>query len=825
MSFLDATAPQLAAAWGGGISNQDALDSFNSQFDPASVRAWLGRQYTPPRNEAEPSFFRFLVLTCAIAVNDIAGVDTKTSNFRTRLGRLLGVEEFQAVDGVNRLWKALEQWSERQRAAGRPVREIRLPDPGAMTLIGYAVRMAFPSRRDRAAFTNILRAIPGAVRRSPFRLVSELSRVHRTFELPAAIAQALEDFADRLAAGDKMLSFHRFWALVESVESALSLEEGKKRTVPRYIELCFSGYEQDHPEFRMYERRQGSSEEVLISEDPWASMATELVSINGSPIAEGVRHGYAVFNRSAGCWLCDESGIDTMSRCLIVARAADKSRFVRINTEWTPLDDTWEISGHVDGDRLAQVLEPTGAVIRELLRPTLAGGIRFKRGVYLGQPGFLPRIEQSDGGTVTISRLVGSAGQVDVHEAGTITTPEPVEGVWRISVRGSGESFDLPLTLEQFAPEPARFAEPPAPARWLLERELRTDSISTINVTALASNIPADLDTAQNDAICEAIFSKAGSSWRDGELVTLLKDVLPNQNLVWDVVRSFQECGWLDAYSSTTWRGRLWRCRPPVFVERSRAEAVVDGAIGNTMISRLRSHAEPMGILVRRIGKLSEFAPPTVVVSGEGISRLAASIDWPLEMLPGLPVSAPAAQWLDDRRSADGRFLADVWSSSIGLFLPQVTDTTNVVLERWVRERKDESDLFILRDATGVVKKTHSRAGAIAEAHRLNRIPLFSMEADRIVRVRKSGHIPLPIARQLRFRTGLGSGPTDLENGTWSYVYGIDAETNVWLRHFLGGALAEGRRRAFGLLEKSVEWRHRGGRRPVWNEKSFGSMQ
>jgi hypothetical protein len=168
-----------------------------------------------------------LVLTALVpATEEDVGA---THNFRIRLGKLLGGGPLYSVSGVNRLWKALTGWCDRRREVGQLIRRVILPSAGSMTLIGHAIRISFPSWRDRRAFTRVLRAIPREARRVPERLVQELSRPHRRVRLPAGVLGALEGFEREFRRNHRMLLGHRFWTLVQSIDARLCEEQGAAR--------------------------------------------------------------------------------------------------------------------------------------------------------------------------------------------------------------------------------------------------------------------------------------------------------------------------------------------------------------------------------------------------------------------------------------------------------------------------------------------------------------------------------------------------------------------------------------------------------------------
>ena len=251
ITFLDATPAELAAAAvEHGITDQNAQLEFVSCFDRSAVQSWLNGESIPASRDGElPGYFRYLVLTALVSATEEGAGDN--NDFRDRLGALFGGDRLNSVSGVNTLWRALASWCKRRRAGGKPIRAVVLPSYGNMNLIGYAVRIAFPSWRDRSAFTRVLRTIPAEMRRHPERLCSELARPQQLVKLPYALKGAFDDFQQQIRAGRRMLLGHRFWTLVRSIDAQLEEEQHGTRAVHWTLEARFSGWEEDVLELRL----------------------------------------------------------------------------------------------------------------------------------------------------------------------------------------------------------------------------------------------------------------------------------------------------------------------------------------------------------------------------------------------------------------------------------------------------------------------------------------------------------------------------------------------------------------------------------------------
>jgi hypothetical protein len=254
LTFLDATPAELAAAAAEyGVTEDTAQGAFVSHFTRSSVQAWLNGDMAPSQRDNElPGYFRYLVLTALVsATEEEVGLN---HDFRDRLGALFGGGRMNSVAAVNDLWRALRGWCARRQAAGEPIRTVDLPPFGSMNLIGYAVRIAFPTWRDRHRFARMLRTLAPEIRAHPEWLAQELSRPQQLGKLPPAVAGALGDFQRQIRAKRRMLLGHRFWALVRSIDTQLRAEAEGRQAVRWTLEARFGGWEHDVLELRLETR-------------------------------------------------------------------------------------------------------------------------------------------------------------------------------------------------------------------------------------------------------------------------------------------------------------------------------------------------------------------------------------------------------------------------------------------------------------------------------------------------------------------------------------------------------------------------------------------
>jgi hypothetical protein len=274
--------------------------------------------------------------------------------------------------------------------------------------------------------------------------------------------------------------------------------------------------------------------------------------------------------------------------------------------------------------------------------------------------------------------------------------------------------------------------------------------------------------------------------------VPLLEPHLPQKHFVWDFLRALAEASWLEPVHSLGWGARRWQLRRPSLFRLTPRDALVEGAVAAAAEHRLVEAVSRHGGLLTRQPALSEWAPPALFVQTSELAELAKELAWPMcEARAPEFASAPRC-WPEEPRTIQGRELAGDWSFRLGLFLtPEGKQGTRekVALQRWVRERKDDRDVFrVVSEGQDLV--TSSRTTAILEAYRRRGEPLFWWSKGQIKRVARSGYLPLSVARSLRQRFLRGSGPNDRHEGGDSYVYAADVHAARWLGRKFGPIIA-----------------------------------
>ncbi len=763
-----------------------------------------------------PGYFRYLVLTCLVsATNEGAG---ETQDFRKRLGELIdGDRPIQAVSGVNQLWRNLVKWCDQGRRAGEPFREIVLPSPGSMRLIGHAVRIAFPSWSDRRTLTRVLRNVPDSVRRSPRRLIEELDRPHHRHHFTNALSSALHDFSKRVRSGSRLVGGHRFWRLVDSIEDRLETERDGSATRRWRLEVTFSGWEQDYADVKLLRLRRRDMEPSV----EWDGAFGEMIGAGAklpAKLADELDKGILILTEApAATWYLEIGGPSFEHAAVVLARAGTVARELPLNLSWQELGGGWARSDRLDAKTSREVADRCGFPTSgqdDLVMLGFEGGVATRRGSWLGRPGFLPFVRSSPESVVEVKPIAPTADELTIEQNSSmysLSTAVPTTGRWTVTAKEAGTDTEQKmLVLEAEVPE--RWEWPQDDNRWEPETELIESGVERVSVTEKLEDGEIAQANRMED-ILEALYSFMRVPRGEGEIVKLLEGVLPRPFLVWDVLRSLAEAGWMEVRISARWRARRWRLCPPSLVVVGRKLTLVEGATGTYARRRLADAAVGVGGLLHT-RCTQPWAAPVVFVAGSDPKDLANIMGWPLvEGMRPTMAAAPAC-WPDEVRSPDARSREGVWNFDVGRFEPVSGDLPELRLEKLVQD--SDRHLYRVMGHRGAFLST-SRTVAILEAHRQARRALFRWHRGAFIREVQSGHLPLSIGRSLRRATLSQVGPVRLPEGMWSYVYPADIISALWVSKTLGAAVsAPSSSNPQSWLAKTVAYRRMGIAPPWW---------
>jgi hypothetical protein len=160
-----------------------------------------------------PPFIAHLIFTCLVA-SSVDDDIVAEGNFRNRLAHLLGNPEGESypLSSLPNLWFVLRAWLDARRTKKEPYRRLVLPDPGSATLIGYSLRLAFPSRKDELALAAIFDA-EGFGEDPPVLAVVKLVG-QQSYRFSPAFLEAYRHFRESFSKGSPRLFGDPFWTAV-----------------------------------------------------------------------------------------------------------------------------------------------------------------------------------------------------------------------------------------------------------------------------------------------------------------------------------------------------------------------------------------------------------------------------------------------------------------------------------------------------------------------------------------------------------------------------------------------------------------------------------
>lgn len=206
-SVRDAFVNTLRPSRGATLLSNPAIRSFATATEErrAIQGAWA---------DSPPPFFAHLIFCCLAATEspeDVANEDSYRARLRELCGCALTEDDFKALPW---LWRYTVDWLDLQDPSR--YRRLRLPPENGYTLIGYTVRLAFPSRSDQTALAEVLADADCTGWEPPVGHVlaavgESKSRFRKRFQ------EAYIDFRSRYERDKEVgstLREHQFWAAV-----------------------------------------------------------------------------------------------------------------------------------------------------------------------------------------------------------------------------------------------------------------------------------------------------------------------------------------------------------------------------------------------------------------------------------------------------------------------------------------------------------------------------------------------------------------------------------------------------------------------------------
>lgn len=778
-----------------------------------------------------PGFFRYLVLTCAVvALAD----DADSRDFGVNLAALWQCDNiFGSRVALPGLWTKLEAWCRAQRARGAPIREFIVPAKGRAALsrfglgnvthLGPTYQVAFPTWRDLSHLRTVLSRRPELAQllQDPFEAARHLCPLiegDEDFKYPMRLASA--EYKQLYEAKATLLRLHRFWAALSQV---LSETGGRlKRELSGIPELtvrlgggvddaeatlCLRGV-RDEGSDRGGTSVEGPAGLVIDGAGEW--MKKRGTRFLQSSLAKALEDGAVLLLETGFArWATSDEVAELEGRCLLLRRDGHRRDLAGAGRLLGRLSDKWSLYGPIDGLARTSLLSKLGIGAHSSLEQH--AGIFVRGGVkvgsaFLGRTAFLPTVFVTSDGEVSLIRgddftpevrLVQAAKREFVLESlhtvngrAAIRLEEaPVEGIDPLVAERA-------ITFTAEAKEHSRLREIDE-VRWSCVAELRVEQAATTYLVAIAPDSAESIGPAarQMRDLAEAVYAGGAGGWSEADIVDLVGEVAgPRGPSVWDVLRAFQEAGWLRSTIATTWRVRRWWLRQPelvpVFLENAQ-RFVLRGSCPEALRRRFGATVREAGGQVLEGRAAGDYCQSPLAAAGVERDKLIAELRWSCVDLPKVVrVRAPACWPVTEQEPSRHEPVAR-WDMCSGRFEAKTSiEDSPLELIRHRREAADRADLYTVRSASvaeppwvGV-----SRTAAILETYRRARLPMFEVRGPWLLRLPQDGYLPLPIAEAAALRTLRASGPY-LDGERWTYAYPIDDKLLEEVRYLLGDAI------------------------------------
>jgi hypothetical protein len=168
-----------------------------------------------------PPYFAHLLVTC-VAAAGTSSSKRPQGEFRQRLNEFLGRGEGNSsynLAGLRQLWEMLRTWLDKAARRGEPYRRIVLPDPGYLRIIGYSLKLAFPTSKDQARLIDLFD--PCGYPADP-PVVPLLMRIEGSFSrFSVRFREACAEFRSAYFNGKQDLYAKPFWSAVRDAVRAV----------------------------------------------------------------------------------------------------------------------------------------------------------------------------------------------------------------------------------------------------------------------------------------------------------------------------------------------------------------------------------------------------------------------------------------------------------------------------------------------------------------------------------------------------------------------------------------------------------------------------
>ncbi len=746
LTYLNVSPSEIrAAAKLNDLSEEEAVQQFINLFSISKVRSVFGSKAPSDKTSFMGSRFRYLVLSCF--VESVFGDKINSTFYVDKLSELLNASNQLGQSDckqINKSWRTFACIQNSKNASDDNYRYIDLPSPGGWTNIGIATKLAYPSRSDRSQLKKVLKKLSNLEALKPALLITSL--LHHKHDLSTVMQQEIVDLDNVYNKHPVIGTRHRFWHFLESVREELSgVDTSINKKLHWKMTVCFSGFDNDRLYINVYAVIKSSDVNKNIWEgsfNEWLSTIEELPS----SLIRMKNNGILILaNDSQGNWEVGSTIANFKNKqCIILT---NKAEIAANFTRRLDIGERWFVSspiGYVEAKSLITGLFYDVEIPQEALF-TVEGGISLRKNCWLGRRSYLPHIVVPDSATIMAIPIGGSTQLKLERQDGkyNIYSDEAVlHGKWQLVINLDNHEERYSFEIIPFSDIASKWSSISKNFEEIPELIYRVVNLS-IDKSAIIEANSDELSVPISDFI-EALYAHASKHLSDSQLIELIKSAFTKEINPWDIIRSYEEGGFLHQSISKNWCGRQWRVLPPVIISIEPNKAIVEGTVAERALTDLRSNAKLLRVKVNIYCK-HKFSAPLIILSGKDIVQLASKLEWPITTLFMPDISLAPLCFPNSAYSNSGRQLRGIWNGR--MFDIQIKEScSEIQLKRYTRE--DQRDVYVII-GSGDTFFTESRITAILEYNRqICRSP-FSF-CRNTIHSTSGVYLPLPIAQWLR---------------------------------------------------------------------------
>ncbi|WP_456797210.1 hypothetical protein [Bradyrhizobium sp. USDA 4473] len=672
-----------------------------------------------------------------------------------------------------------------------------------MTQIGFSLKIAFPSRRDRDRYESIAADLSGSVD-DPSRVIHFFHRQIDRYPWSDGFKAAFFEFEKRFRAGDRLLLDHAFWCFVKETAHQVDSNRSTGASCLRLL-----------PDLDGEPQAEAISESKVEADERWEHVDRGGYILSGglddvlqalianSSRLDGILYkasreatkGLLVFKEDGwGSWAWSQHPDSSYVRVLVHDRLSKHcSRYFRLRKAST----LWWMSEQIGLSQYEGICTALGLVSPRsggLKRLVAEGGIKTA-GMYLGRRSLLPIVRAHAGVKVAVEPQRAELGALKVdrvqYDQIQLSSAERLSGRWRISASESDRDAPSELSLtfiDQAVVHPSLSA--PNPAAWRRDAETRGFREVEIRQAPPVGSSAGHISDSMNDLL-EAVYAGGRSGWSEMDLIPLLTRISGAQGpRPWDLLRALRDSRWLDPWVARGWKARRWYLSPIKLIQAG-GTVILSGATGEVSRERFTRLVEELGGQVEIDATAGYWAVPLIKASRVDATQLSKAF--------GLDLQRPIVQdmqkaplcWSNQHENFDRRELASRWDWKYERFsYTSDLGASPVKLETWIRPTRDSPDLYRVVRRDGSEALFANRTCAILEAYRLARRPLFEKRGRWLLAKTSDGKLPDAAVDRLRLRHLIAPGIVG-DSSEFRYAYPVDETDMVWLGERLGSELFE----------------------------------